>query len=52
MLPARQRSQPHGQYLPSKKKQMLWAIALIPERLEGLIKLEGKKKNHDSFPLL
>lgn len=43
MLPAQQHSQPHGQLSASEEKQLLRAIATIPERLEGLIQL---RKNH------
>lgn len=47
MLSAQQHSQSHGKHSPGEKKQLLMAIAIIPERPEGLIQLGGK--NHYSF---
>jgi hypothetical protein len=47
MSPAQQLLQPHGQHWPSKDEQMLKVIALIPQRLEGLIQLA--KENHYFF---
>lgn len=43
MLSAQQHSQSHGKHSPGEKKQLLMAIAIIPERPEGLIQLGGKK---------
>lgn len=44
MLPAQQCPQPHRQHSPSEEKQLLRAIAAIPERPEDLIQSGGK--NH------